>query len=106
MMEKELLASGYPAARMEIIVDEPKAIDHALKLARRGDLLLVFGDKPSRCWKQIIYFKPDGDEHAATSTSAPVVEEPARASAAEALLGDAELIQDERGVRLARESGD
>ena len=103
LMQQELLAMGFPADKLTIIVDEQRALDHALRLARRGDLLLVFGDKPARCWKQIIYFKPDGEEHPvtpATPEASPVSESVIDS------LGDANLIQDERGVRLARESGD
>jgi cyanophycin synthetase len=107
MMMAELRNIGFPARDVEIIVDEPKAVERALQLGRRGDLVLIFGDKPSRCWKQIIYFKPDGDEQA-PATPVPVVDvsgAPADALT-ETLLGDVEVIQDERGVRLARESSD
>jgi cyanophycin synthetase len=107
MMEAELRTLGFPARDMEIVVEEPKAVERALQMGRRGDLVLVFGDKPTRCWKQIIYFKPDTDEHAPVAP-VPVIDvsgAPADAMT-EALLGDAEVIQDERGVRLARESND
>jgi cyanophycin synthetase len=105
MMEQALLAAGFPAEKMELIPEEPRAVDHALKRARRGDLLLILADKPTRSWKQIIYFKPDGDEPPALATSAPLVDASA-SSTGESLLGDATVIQDERGVRLARESND
>ena len=111
MMEKELLAQGYPAAKMAVIPDEVKAVEHALRMSRRGDLLLVFADKPTRSWKQIVYFKPEGEEAApSTPTSTAPVQEtptvPTGDAVSEKLLGDAPVIQDQRGVRLAKEGND
>ena len=83
--------------------DEPVALDFALNLATDGDLLVINGDDTVRCWKQIIYFKnPNRSEQAATSTKPrPVV------VGMEDLITDADtLIRDERGVRLARNSGE
>ena len=88
--------------------DEQVAIESALRMAKRGDLVLVFGDKPSRCWKQIIYFKPDEAEDAPRTPTPP----PPRPSATPGMLDGLDalthgnLIQDERGVRLARETDD
>src|SRR5262249_53730864 len=62
MMEAELLALGFPKDRIHVIPDEQTAIDAGLKLCKRGDLLLAFADKVSRSWKQVIYFKADGEE--------------------------------------------
>jgi cyanophycin synthetase len=89
-----------------VIEDEQQAIEGALKMARPGDLLLVFGDKPSRCWKQIIYYKP---EAAAPALAAPApvavaVREEARVQLD--LPEGMSVITDERGVRLARETED
>jgi cyanophycin synthetase len=97
VMADELAAVGYPAEQVRIIPDEQEAIEAGLRLARRGDLLLIFADKVSRGWKQVIYFKneqaPDPEP-----VPSPVVEAPRFEKTA--------LIQDERGVRLARESED
>ena len=114
MMEKELLASGFPRDRLEVIVDEQTAINTALAAGQRGDLLLLFADRISRSWKQVIYFKP-ADEAA----GAPAVVTPAAArsapgiaalaqpeTAADVILDGALVIEDERGVRLARERDD
>ncbi len=84
-------------------------------------MLLVFGDNVARSWKQIIYFNRPGDgdgaakagdaTDAATDAAtgvgrtaeplpvpdAPPVPEPAA-------LAGLELVRDERGVRLARET--
>ena len=107
LLEKGLLDNGFPRDRIRLVVDEVAAVDAALKLCRRDDLLLIFGDKPSRCWKQIIYFKPDGAEVPPLAGLAkehpsvtPVEEAPLAA------LRGATFVQDERGVRLARETED
>jgi cyanophycin synthetase len=98
IMAAELAAVGYPAAQVRIVPAEPDAIDAGLNMARRGDLLLIFGDKVSRGWKQVIYFK--GPEHAPEPepVAPPAVDTPRFEQSA--------LIQDGRGVRLARESED
>src|SRR5262249_41637670 len=97
LMEKEVLAAGYPAARLHVIPDGQGAVDAALRMARRGDLVLIFGDKVSRCWKQVIYFKPeDAEPPAPREEVVPVVPD----------LSAAAFVQDERGVRLARQSDD
>jgi len=113
MMAAELEAMGFPKEHIQVIPDEQAAIEAGLLAAKRGDLLLAFADKISRSWKQVIYFKP---EHKSTPPPAP--SEPAAVShlAADATSGGprhvrdviegAEVIQDERGVRLAREQDD
>ena len=112
LMEAELLASGFPAERMEVIPDEQAAIEAGLQFGKRGDLLLLFADKISRSWKQVIYFKPAGDDLKPTppeTTGEPVVLPPAPQSSeamTQALLEGIAVIQDERGVRLARYQDD
>jgi len=106
LLEKGLLAAGHPSSGITIVIDEQQAIEAAMKMARRGDLLLVFGDKPARCWKQIIYFKGDAHEaatHALPETPKSPKLEPRPASAD---LSGSAVISDERGVRLAREVDD
>jgi cyanophycin synthetase len=119
MMEAELLAQGFPKERIHVIPDEVTAIDAGLKTCKRGDLLVAFADKVSRSWKQVIYFKPDGEDaksvppasrsHAdlargAPSGAGPVA--PLVALADDASIRGAQIIEDERGVRLAREQDD
>jgi cyanophycin synthetase len=111
MMEAELLATGYPKERIEVIPDEQTAIDKALQGGKRGDLFLVFADKISRSWKQVIYFKPEGEQVKSTPPAAPsdpgvVSMGTETAPPGDLFLGGAEVIQDERGVRLAREQDD
>jgi cyanophycin synthetase len=108
MLYDELVATGFSAQELQIVPDEQEAIEAGLRACKSGDLLLVFGDKVSRSWKQIIYFKPEAGEHA------PVVPPP-RSSKALPTAPDSEIvmdlegarvIQDERGVRIAKEQDD
>ena len=62
MMEAELLESGFPRENLVVVPDEQAAIQSALESSKRGDLLLIFADKVSRSWKQVIYFKPSDDK--------------------------------------------
>ncbi|MFN8423974.1 MAG: cyanophycin synthetase [Anaerolineae bacterium] len=111
---------------VEIVVDEAEAVERALTMARRDDLVLVFGDKINRCWKQIIYFRPHGDGEstaggamaagarggegaadgvgslaaavAGTAGAGPGAVMPPRPAA-----GPESWVRDERGVRVAAE---
>jgi cyanophycin synthetase len=101
-----LREAGVPEAHIQQIPDEQEAVESALRMARAGDLLLVFGDQITRTWKQIIHFRPDGSQRPVTAEYAipRLTETPA---APEPVLGDlASLVRDERGVRLARELDD
>ena len=69
----------------------------------------------SRSWKQVIYFKPDSGEKSSPPSApgaggdggGPVFDTLARhAESPSELLEGAQVIQDERGVRLAREQDD
>ena len=94
---------------LSAIPDEVAAIDAALALARRGDLVLVFGDVPARSWKQIIYFKgaqPQEDSPPVAVSPSGTASAPSSLGDINALLGTTTLIQDERGVRLPRETED
>ncbi len=117
IMEQELLRVGYAKEKISVIPDEQQAIEAGLRMARRGDLLLVFADMVSRGWKQIIYWKadeakgrPSSAPPPAHSVSAPsaVVAPPAAPApprVGDVFAGEA-VIHDERGVRLARETSD
>lgn len=116
MMADALAAAGVAPDAVEIVIDEAEAVEHALRMARHDDLVLVFGDKINRCWKQIIYFRPDGAQPAATTAAAAsdgrpgdaaARSTPLTAPAAAGTLGDAVgagsagWVRDERGVRVA-----
>ncbi len=112
MMEAELLESGFPAEHLEVIPDEQAAIQAALEGAERGDLLIVFADKVSRSWKQVIYFKPLSDDKSmgsvppAAQSSPGVISLTSDPLGSDSVLDGALVIADERGVRLARERDD
>jgi cyanophycin synthetase len=103
LMERALLDAGVKREAIEIVAEEPQAVDRALRMAKRGDLLLVFADKINRCWKQITKFKSDDAPSRKRLPSSP--------TSSVVLLDDTEavkldgvaLVSDERGVRLARE---
>jgi cyanophycin synthetase len=107
MIEAGLLAHGVAADRITLIPDEQEAVQAILEMAEPNDLVLVFADNVTRCWKQIIYF--GRDPAAAAAAVAPA--QPAEPLAPDDLpalddLGQlpagGTLIRDERGVRLAR----
>ena len=135
MLAGALRESGIDDTRITVILDETEAIDAALRMGRRGDLLLVFADALARGWKQIVNFRPDESssqvlaEHppraaravprAAIRDEAPADDaQPARASLSPGVNidtvqprwaspnEDLVVLQDERGVILAREAND
>lgn len=113
MLERTLLAKGVAPEAISVIVDEQEAVRAALEEARPGDLVLVFGDNVTRCWKQIIYFGRGSGDGGAPPAAAPATDAPSRAAPPPddlpslaglgGLAEGAQLIRDERGVRLARE---
>jgi cyanophycin synthetase len=105
LLQKGLRVGGVPERAIQVIPDEAQAVDAALRMARPGDLLLIFADALTRTWKQIVHFHPE-QAPARTDGAPPPVHidlPPAPVMAAED--GHA-LIRDERGVRLARETED
>lgn len=58
LLRNELLAQGVPAEAVEMVPSEADATERALGLGRGGDLVLIFGDDVTRCWNQIVTFKP------------------------------------------------
>jgi cyanophycin synthetase len=113
MIAAVLRDKGVPDSAIEIIPDEQQAIDHALRLGRPGDLLLIFADALTRSWKQVIKFKPE-------VTAAPVAAAPTAKPAAPLLTDDgselasgapidleaAGFVRDERGLRYVGEAED
>ncbi len=101
MLRKQLMEKGVQDNQIEVIADETEAVDAALKMAREGDLLLIFGDDITRCWKQIINFNADFESQTSSSTG-PVVSNVIQTKQ-DLDMGDFEVIKDDRGVRLARQ---
>ncbi len=103
MLRDRLTERGVDAERVEVVADERKAVDRALGRANADDLVVIFGDNITRCWKQIVNFEPQNVDTEAEHDARPVhsfVEEDPEAFSLEP---GAELIADERGVRIARD---
>ncbi|MEL7045512.1 MAG: cyanophycin synthetase, partial [Pseudomonadota bacterium] len=105
LLKKGLVDAGVSEEQIEIIETEEDANQAALELARGGDLLLILADQVTRSWKQIIYFQP-GEDVVGETHERPVVEIPQEFLGSFSMEADLELIRDERGVRIARESDD
>jgi cyanophycin synthetase len=57
LLRQGLLAAGFSADRISPgIYDEEEAVQRALEAARPGDLLVLFGDKLDRTWRQVVSF--------------------------------------------------
>jgi cyanophycin synthetase len=109
LIRDALLEAGVAGEAVEVVPDEREAIDTALGMAVKDDLLLILGDDVTRGWNQITSFQTDvrkaadlpGEER---FSPPPLHSEPSLPGSLD--LGDAEIIRDERGVRLAREIED
>ncbi len=105
LMRAQLIENGVDAQCITIIPEEEAAVESALQGSADGDLLVIFGDSITRCWKQIIYFGGDregGDED--TELAEPSIDSYSPGLMLEEGL---QIISDDRGVRLARdEEGD
>ena len=106
LLEAGLLANGVTPAQITMIQDEQEAVQGIMGMAEPNDLVLIFADNVTRCWKQIIYF---GRDPAAVAAAPSAPAEPLPPDDLPPLedLGQlpagATLIRDERGVRLARD---
>ena len=102
MLQGKLVENGVAENAVEVIPVEIEAVAHALDIAREGDLIVIFGDDITRCWKQVINLDieaADADQAGESKTAQSFVEEDPGAFSLEP--GE-ELIRDERGVRIAR----
>ena len=105
MLRDALVERGVAPGAIDVIPEEVKAVDAALRRARRGDLVLIFGDQITRSWKQIIRFRPDGAAPDDPEERPQPNVEPALFVEAPEMDGES-LVRDERGVRLQRETDD
>jgi cyanophycin synthetase len=98
LLKAALLEAGVSADKIQCINSEQESVDVALNMCSDGDLLLIFADKITRSWKQIIYFH-DTMKGATVSETVGVVG---------GMLGepDDDFMQDERGVFLAAQQND
>ena len=102
MLRAQLLEGGERDDAIEIIPNEITAVKASLDMAHEADLVVIFGDDIERCWLQIAGYECENGDQAGVEAEKPVqsfVEEDP-----EAFMLDpgAELIRDERGVRIAR----
>jgi cyanophycin synthetase len=108
LLKAALVEAGTPAEHVQTISGEREAVGAALAMAEPGDLVLIFGDKIQRSWKQITDFQAEGEE----ATEKPPEPEPAMAlpplsrQPVPHLDYGGDLIRDERGVRVPREQED
>jgi cyanophycin synthetase len=109
LLRAALIENGVDESRIQVIPKEEEAVDAALRMAERDDLLLIFGDALDRSWRQITRFQPDVGGAPEEVPARP----PLPAEVAEPDLGpdvdldaDESWIRDERGVRLPREAED
>ena len=97
MLRDALVAAGMDAGAVETVPDEQEAVERGLASSEPGDLLVVLGDKITRCWKQIVQFdSPDRTEAPEPSATPTLLAE----GEAFALRERQRVVRDERGVHL------
>ncbi|MFT5710234.1 MAG: cyanophycin synthetase [Halioglobus sp.] len=106
LLRSGLLANNVAKDSISIVPDEQDAIAAALEEAAEGDLLVIFGDNITRCWKQIIYH--GGDREVPENLDITIDETISGVPLGLMLEDGMQLISDDKGVRLARseEEGD
>ena len=102
MLRAQLLEKGVSDSAIEIIPNEVDAIQAALNRGQEGDLIVIFGDNIDRCWEQIIGHQVEGGEATPSEPVKPVPSFVESNPDAFSLDANADLVRDERGVRLAR----
>ncbi len=90
------IAEGLDPDAVEVVPDEEAAVAHGLAISRPGDLLVVFGDAITRCWKQIVQFD---SPHREPETEAGPAELLPEGEAFE-LRARQRIARDDRGVHL------
>lgn len=95
LMREALMKFGVGDSQIQIVPEETEAVETALKLARHDDLVLIFCEGITRCWKKIIYFKPEG------VTEGRKAEAPRIREIAFDVPEGFRIVADERGVLLA-----
>jgi cyanophycin synthetase len=58
LVAESLRRHGVDSARISVTPPEEAAVAQALAMAAPGDLVLIFGEKTTRCWDQIVGFRP------------------------------------------------
>ncbi|MBT8049360.1 MAG: cyanophycin synthetase [Xanthomonadales bacterium] len=102
LLREQLLKSGVAKQHASVVPAETEAVQAALEMAGKGDLVVIFGDNIERCWNQVAGHQAkagDADSDTPQITAQSFVEEDPEAFT---LDPGSELIRDERGVRIAR----
>ena len=60
LLTEGALAAGFPPERLHRVLSEPRAVDWGLRLARPGDVVMLFPTAIEAVWKQVEAFAPDG----------------------------------------------
>jgi cyanophycin synthetase len=102
MLRSRLKESGIDDSRIEVIPSEVEAVDAALAIAQEGDLVVIFGDNIKRCWKQVAQYNVAEGDSREVPEEAPAHGFVQADPDAFRLEPGAELIRDDRGVRIAR----
>ncbi len=106
ILRQALLDAGIEEENITVIPDEQQATLAGLKMSRGGDLLVILCDAIARTWKQIVHFAPDDEVASTAHSTSPSIELSDQERGNFELSGDVEIISDDRGVRLAKESDD
>jgi cyanophycin synthetase len=69
LLSQGAIAAGFPADRLHRILSEAKSIDTALRMARSGDLVMLFPTSVDTVWAQVTAFTPDFPPREATDRS-------------------------------------
>lgn len=58
LLTEGALSAGFPSDRVHRILSEARAVETGLRMARPGDLVMVFPTAVDAVWKQVVDFKP------------------------------------------------
>jgi cyanophycin synthetase len=73
LLRQGLLEAGFPEDRISgQVYNEEEAVQRALETAQPGDLLVIFGDKLDRCWRQIVSFGRPAEAPVGAAPVAPI----------------------------------
>ena len=96
LLRDTLVGAGAAPEAVEVVADEQEAVARGLELSRPGDLLVVFGDQITRCWKQIVQFHSPHREAEVEAGPPALLPE----GEAFTLRSSQRIARDERGVHL------
>jgi cyanophycin synthetase len=102
MLRSRLREHGIKDSCIELIPSEVEAVDAAMAMAQEGDLVVIFGDNIKRCWKQVAQYSVDEGDPREAPEEVPAHGFVQADPNAFKLEPGAELIRDDRGVRIAR----